>query len=132
MEGAIVEYICNRYGIDKDVVIFPNRKRNTQAITLCRQRIWYILYENKYLLKQSYASIGKKYGGKDHATVRHACVNVIPNLLETDKHFAKDFTELVDELKFFNEYKMELKIKLFCDANKISKQELLDYLNKNK
>jgi chromosomal replication initiator protein len=40
----------------------------------------------KSLTKSSLASIGLQCGGKDHATVLHAC-RTVNNLLETDKKF---------------------------------------------
>jgi chromosomal replication initiator protein len=38
------------------------------------------------MTKSSLASIGLQCGGKDHATVLHAC-RTVNNLLETDKKF---------------------------------------------
>ena len=40
----------------------------------------------KSMTKSSLASIGLQCGGKDHATVLHAC-RTVNNLMETDKKF---------------------------------------------
>lgn len=44
------------------------------------------MYFAKSLTKSSLASIGMQCGGKDHATVLHAC-RTVNNLIETDKKF---------------------------------------------
>ncbi|MFZ4612842.1 MAG: chromosomal replication initiator protein DnaA [Bacteroidia bacterium] len=44
------------------------------------------MYFSKSLTKASLASIGAHCGGKDHATVLHAC-RTVNNLMETDKRF---------------------------------------------
>ena len=44
------------------------------------------MYFSKQLTKSSLATIGAHCGGKDHATVLHAC-RTVNNLIETDKRF---------------------------------------------
>jgi chromosomal replication initiator protein len=44
------------------------------------------MYFSKNLTKASLANIGAHLGGKDHATVLHAC-RTVNNLIETDKRF---------------------------------------------
>ena len=50
------------------------------------------MYFSKKLTKSSLASIGMQCGGKDHATVLHAC-KTVNNLKDTDKHFRKYITD---------------------------------------
>jgi chromosomal replication initiator protein len=49
------------------------------------------------MTKSSLASIGAHCGGKDHATVLHAC-RTVNNLQETDKHFRKYLEDLEKKL----------------------------------
>lgn len=55
------------------------------------------MYFSKKLTKSSLASIGLQCGGKDHATVLHAC-KTVNNLLDTDKHFRKYINDLDKKL----------------------------------
>lgn len=55
------------------------------------------MYFSKKLTKSSLASIGMQCGGKDHATVLHAC-KTVNNLQDTDKHFRKYITDLDKKL----------------------------------
>jgi chromosomal replication initiator protein len=49
------------------------------------------------MTKSSLASIGAHCGGKDHATVLHAC-RTVSNLYETDKKFKLYLEELEKKL----------------------------------
>jgi chromosomal replication initiator protein len=51
------------------------------------------MYFSKSLTKASLANIGLHCGGKDHATVLHAC-RTVNNLMETDKKFRQYVEEL--------------------------------------
>ena len=51
------------------------------------------MYFAKSLTKSSLSSIGLQCGGKDHATVLHAC-RTVNNLMETDKKFKTYVSEL--------------------------------------
>lgn len=55
------------------------------------------MYFSKKLTKSSLASIGMQCGGKDHATVLHAC-KTVNNLLDTDKAFRKYINDLDKKL----------------------------------
>lgn len=55
------------------------------------------MYFSKKLTKSSLASIGMQCGGKDHATVLHAC-KTVNNLIDTDKTFRKYISELDNKL----------------------------------
>jgi chromosomal replication initiator protein len=55
------------------------------------------MYFAKKMTKSSLASIGSHCGGKDHATVLHAC-RTVNNLSETDKQFRLYLEELDKKL----------------------------------
>jgi chromosomal replication initiator protein len=51
------------------------------------------MYFSKSMTKSSLATIGAHCGGKDHATVLHAC-RTVNNLMDTDKRFKSYIDEL--------------------------------------
>ena len=55
------------------------------------------MYFSKKMTKSSLANIGMHCGGKDHATVLHAC-RTVNNLAETDKHFRTYLVDLEKKL----------------------------------
>ncbi|MBS9766765.1 MAG: chromosomal replication initiator protein DnaA [Flavobacteriaceae bacterium] len=55
------------------------------------------MYFAKRVTKNSLASIGKKIGNRNHATVLHAC-KAVENLMETDKQFLKYVKDLERQL----------------------------------
>ena len=55
------------------------------------------MYFSKNLTKSSLATIGAQIGGKDHATVLHAC-KTVDNLSSTDKQFRKFVEDLGKKL----------------------------------
>jgi chromosomal replication initiator protein len=56
------------------------------------------MYFAKNLTKSSLATIGSQIGGKDHATVLHAC-KTVNNLIDTDKRFRGYIDEIEKKLK---------------------------------
>jgi chromosomal replication initiator protein len=56
------------------------------------------MFFSKSLTKASLASIGSHIGGKDHATVLHAC-KTVNNLIDTDKHFRNQINDIEKKLK---------------------------------
>jgi len=56
------------------------------------------MFFSKNLTKCSLATIGSQIGGKDHATVLHAC-KTVNNLIETDKIFRHQIEEIERKLK---------------------------------
>jgi chromosomal replication initiator protein len=56
------------------------------------------MYFAKNMTKASLASIGAAIGGKDHATVLHAC-KTVNNLIDYDKKFRMDLEEIEKRLK---------------------------------
>jgi len=56
------------------------------------------MYFSKTITKSSLASIGSQIGGKDHATVLHAC-KTVNNLMDTDKRFKGQIESIEKKLK---------------------------------
>lgn len=88
----IQKVVCNFYNIPPDSLISKTRKRE---IVQARQ---IAMFFSKNLTKASLATIGSVIGGKDHATVLHAC-KTVNNLLDTDKHFKTQVDELEKKLR---------------------------------
>ena len=78
MFERIVEVICKGEGITPSEVIEDSRKTE---VVYPRQLIMYFARE---LNLGSETRIGSLLGGRDHATVNHAC-KVIRNYIDTDK-----------------------------------------------
>jgi chromosomal replication initiator protein len=66
----ITQIVCNYYEVDENKVREKNRK---QEVVLARQVAMFL---SKKLTKSSLKTIGLHFGGRDHATVIHACKNV--------------------------------------------------------
>lgn len=64
---VIQEMICERFGITRDDLIGPCRKT---IYTKPRQLAMYLTRE---LTDLSFPQIGKRFGGKDHTSILHAC-----------------------------------------------------------
>ncbi len=88
----IQKIVCNYFNIGVDSLQSKTRKRE---IVQARQ---VAMFFSKSLTKSSLASIGTQIGGKDHATVLHAC-KTVNNLLETDKRFKIQIDEIEKKLK---------------------------------
>jgi chromosomal replication initiator protein len=88
----IQKIVCDYYKIPIDLIQGKTRKRE---IVQARQ---VSMFFSKNLTKASLASIGSHIGGKDHATVLHAC-KTVNNLIDTDKHFRNQITEIEKKLK---------------------------------
>lgn len=88
----IQKVVCNYFSMSVDLLSSKTRKRE---IVQARQ---IAMYFAKCMTKASLASIGASIGGKDHATVLHAC-KTVNNLLETDKRFKSDLEEIEKRLK---------------------------------
>ena len=89
----IQKVVCTYFEIPTDSIQSKTRKRE---IVQARQ---VAMYFSKNLTKASLATIGAQIGGKDHATVLHAC-KTVNNLLETDKLFKGQIEEIEKKLKF--------------------------------
>ena len=84
--------ICNYFNIPVEQIQSKTRKRE---IVQARQ---VAMFFSKTLTKSSLATIGSQIGGKDHATVLHAC-KTVNNLIETDKRFRIQVDEIEKKLK---------------------------------
>jgi len=89
----IQKVVCNYFDVAVDALQSKTRKRE---IVQARQ---VAMYFSKNLTKSSLATIGSQIGGKDHATVLHAC-KTVNNLVETDKQFKNQIEEIEKKLKF--------------------------------
>ncbi|MFT5970784.1 MAG: chromosomal replication initiator protein [Flavobacteriales bacterium] len=76
----IQKVVCDYFDMPIELLKSKTRKRE---IVQARQLA---MYFSKQLTKNSLASIGAQCGGKDHATVLHAC-RTVNNLADTDKRF---------------------------------------------
>jgi chromosomal replication initiator protein len=76
----IQKVICDYFELPLEVLKSKTRKRE---VVQARQLA---MYFSKTLTKSSLSYIGMNCGGKDHATVLHAC-RTVNNLIDTDKKF---------------------------------------------
>ncbi len=83
----IQKVVCDYFNVTMDVLKSKTRKRE---VVQARQ---IAMYFAKQLTKSSLATIGMHCGGKDHATVLHAC-RTVNNLMDTDKKFRHYIQEL--------------------------------------
>jgi len=88
----IQKVVSDYFNIPVDLMHSKTRKRE---IVQARQ---ISMYFSKNLTKSSLALIGSQIGGKDHATVLHAC-KTVNNLLDTDKRFRLYIEEIEKKLK---------------------------------
>ena len=78
---TIVDTVCEYFNITREIMLSTSRKRQ---IVQARQ---IAMYECRALIPScSLSTIGSQLGGKDHATVLHACTTV-QDLKSTDKLF---------------------------------------------
>ena len=84
----IVDTVCEYFNITRDILLSKSRKRQ---IVQARQ---IAMYECRNLIPNcSLSTIGAELGGKDHATVLHACTTV-QDLMSTDKTFRQYVTDI--------------------------------------
>lgn len=83
----IVKVTCEYLNLDSEQFNSPKR---TREIAQARQMAMFI---SKRHTKAPLTAIGAAIGGKNHATVLHAC-KAISNLIETDKNFKRQMEEL--------------------------------------
>ena len=87
----IQKVVCDYFNLPMEILKSKTRKRE---VVQARQ---ISMFFSKKLTKASLASIGANCGGKDHATVLHACRTVL-NLSETDKQFKSYLDDLEKKL----------------------------------
>ena len=84
----IVDTVCEYFNITRDILLSKSRKRQ---IVQARQ---IAMFECRNLIPNcSLSTIGAELGGKDHATVLHACTTV-QDLMATDKAFRQYVTDI--------------------------------------
>ena len=85
---GVQRVVCDYFNITRDELLSKTRKRN---IVQARQ---IAMYMSRNLISNcSLSTIGAEIGGKDHATVLHACTTV-SDLMSTDKTFKQYVTDI--------------------------------------
>ena len=87
----IQKVVCDYFDLPIELLKSKTRKRE---VVQARQ---IAMFFAKKMTKSSLANIGMHCGGKDHATVLHAC-RTVNNLQETDKQFRKYLDDLEKKL----------------------------------
>lgn len=83
----VQDAVCDYFSITKDDLHSKSRKRQ---IVQARQ---IAMYMTRQLINCSLSVIGAEIGGKDHATVLHAC-STVSNLMSTDRMFKQYVTDI--------------------------------------
>lgn len=83
----IQKVVCDYFDLPMELLKSKTRKRE---VVQARQ---IAMYFSKKMTKSSLANIGAHCGGKDHATVLHAC-KTVNNLMDTDKRFKSYIDDL--------------------------------------
>lgn len=83
----VQQTVCDYFNISKELLVSKTRKRQ---IVQARQ---IAMYMSRNLLNCSLSTIGAEIGGKDHATVLHACTTVA-DLMSTDRLFKQYVTDI--------------------------------------
>jgi chromosomal replication initiator protein len=85
---GVQRVVCDYFNITRDELLSKTRKRQ---IVQARQ---IAMYMSRNLISNcSLSTIGAEIGGKDHATVLHACTTV-SDLMSTDKTFRQYVTDI--------------------------------------
>ena len=87
----IQKVVCDYFDMEVETLKSKTRKRE---VVQARQ---IAMFFSKRLTKSSLATIGMHCGGKDHATVLHAC-RTVNNLADTDKSFKRYIEDLDKKL----------------------------------
>ena len=84
----ICQTVCEYFNIGRDIITSASRKRQ---IVQARQIAMYLC--RSMIHNCSLSTIGAELGGKDHATVMHAC-NTVSDLMAFDKTFKKYVSDI--------------------------------------
>ncbi len=87
----IQKVVCDYFDLEIEILKSKTRKRE---VVQARQ---IAMFFSKKMTKSSLANIGAHCGGKDHATVLHAC-RTVSNLSDTDKQFKIYLSDLEKRL----------------------------------
>jgi chromosomal replication initiator protein len=88
----ILDIVCKYFHLDKALIYTSSRK---QEIVRTRQITMYLA---KKLTDYSFSHIGKVVGGKDHATVVHAC-KTVKDQMDISKAYRTNVENIEDSLK---------------------------------
>ena len=88
----IIKAVCTHFNIEADAIYTKSRKRE---VVQARQIAMFLAKNNTEL---STAKIGAQIGGKDHATVLHAC-KTIKEQREVDKCLKEDVDKIQASLR---------------------------------
>ncbi|MCQ2141849.1 MAG: chromosomal replication initiator protein DnaA [Bacteroidales bacterium] len=88
----VQDAVCDYFNITRDMLISPTRKRQ---VVQARQIAMYLC--RTLVPNCSLSTIGSELGGKDHATVLHACTTVT-DLMATDKVFKQYVSDISKSL----------------------------------
>ena len=88
----VQQSVCDYFNISREDLLSKSRKRQ---IVQARQIAMFL--SRNLISNCSLATIGQEIGGKDHATVLHACTTV-SDLMSTDKVFRKYVTDIESQL----------------------------------
>ena len=83
----VQKVVCDYFNITRDELLSKTRKRQ---IVQARQ---IAMYMSRTLINCSLSTIGAEIGGKDHATVLHAC-STVNDLMTTDKTFKQYVSDI--------------------------------------
>ena len=83
----VQKVVCDYFNITRDDLLSKTRKRQ---IVQARQ---IAMYMSRSLINCSLSTIGAEIGGKDHATVLHAC-STVNDLMTTDKTFRQYVSDI--------------------------------------
>ncbi|MGM9735941.1 MAG: chromosomal replication initiator protein DnaA [Candidatus Cryptobacteroides sp.] len=83
----VQKVVCEYFNISRDDLLSKTRKRQ---IVQARQ---IAMYMSRNMINCSLSTIGSEIGGKDHATVLHACTTVA-DLMSTDRTFKQYVTDI--------------------------------------
>lgn len=88
----IIHVVSENQSVDPESLIERGRR---QDISLARQ---VAMYFSRKMTDLSYASIGQRFGGRDHSTVIHACRKV-EDLIDVEPGFEDDLVSLRSEIR---------------------------------
>lgn len=88
----IIAAVASHYGVSRKDIVSKSRK---QGIVLARQVAIYLCH--KYT-GQSYATLGRKFGGRDHSTILYSH-DVIARRISVDKNFRHEVEAIESAMK---------------------------------
>lgn len=83
----VQQVVCEYFNITRETMLSQSRKRQ---IVQARQIAMFL---SRNLINCSLSTIGSEIGGKDHATVLHAC-STVSDLIETDRVFKQYVSDI--------------------------------------